>query len=81
MDINMPVLDGIDATRLLKAAPATRHIRVIAHGESELLGGPVMRHFAHVLRKPALPNELVATVRTFLAERSEHGPDASENRA
>jgi len=81
MDINMPVLDGIEATRLLKAAPATRHIHVIAHtAKAELLGGPVMRNFAHVLRKPALPNELVASVKAFLAERREHGPDASENR-
>ena len=82
MDINMPVMDGIEAARLLKAAPATRHIHVIAHtAKAELLGGPVMRHFAHVLRKPAPPNELVESVRNVLAERHEHGPDASENRA
>src|SRR5687768_1763133 len=80
MDINMPVLDGIEATRLLKAAPATRHIHVIAHtAKAELLGGPMMRHFAHVLRKPALPNELVESVKKLLAERHEHRPDASEN--
>jgi two-component system, cell cycle response regulator DivK len=80
MDINMPVLDGIEATRLLKAAPATRHIHVIAHTAKAELGGPVLRHFAEVLRKPVMPNELVASVKAFLAERGERGPDLSENR-
>jgi two-component system cell cycle response regulator DivK len=30
MDMSLPVLDGWEATRRLKAAPATRHIPVIA---------------------------------------------------
>jgi CheY-like chemotaxis protein len=30
MDMSLPVLDGWEATRVLKAAPATRHIPVIA---------------------------------------------------
>jgi CheY-like chemotaxis protein len=30
MDMSLPVLDGWEATRILKAAPATRHIPVIA---------------------------------------------------
>jgi two-component system cell cycle response regulator DivK len=30
MDMSLPVLDGWEATRLLKEAPATRHIPVIA---------------------------------------------------
>ncbi len=30
MDMNLPVLDGSDATRQLKAAPATRSIPIIA---------------------------------------------------
>jgi len=30
MDMSLPVLDGWEATRRLKAAPATRHVPVIA---------------------------------------------------
>ncbi|HMA36005.1 MAG TPA: response regulator [Chloroflexia bacterium] len=30
MDISLPVLDGLQATRQLKAAPATQHIPIIA---------------------------------------------------
>ena len=30
MDMSLPVLDGWEATRLLKGAPATRHIPVVA---------------------------------------------------
>lgn len=34
MDITMPVLDGIEATRLIKASKMTRDARVIAHTAS-----------------------------------------------
>src|SRR5579872_6762544 len=31
MDVSMPVLDGVEATRLIKAGEVTRHARVIAY--------------------------------------------------
>ena len=30
LDIQMPVMDGMEATRLIKANPATRHIPIVA---------------------------------------------------
>jgi len=36
---------------------------------------------AHVIRKPSLPDELVASVKAFLAERHEQGPDVPEKQA
>jgi CheY-like chemotaxis protein len=68
MDVSMPVLDGIAATRLLKASEETRHIPVVAH-----TGAPSTCHdvaseglFVDVLRKPVVPDVLVALVQRFL---------------
>ena len=63
MDFTMPVLDGIEATRLIKAHEATRAARVIAY-----TGNPVpddsgaQRLFAAVLQKPATPAAILAAV-------------------
>jgi len=64
MDVNMPVLDGLQATRLIKAADATRHARVIAYtGTSTLDESLVGGLFAAVMQKPATPDVVVQTVR------------------
>jgi CheY-like chemotaxis protein len=64
MDVAMPILDGLEATRLLKAAEATRHARVIAYTATPLDTGPAPDAlFVAVLRKPALPDLVVQTVR------------------
>jgi CheY-like chemotaxis protein len=63
MDVTMPVLDGIEATRLIKANEATRGARVIAYtGASSLDTTLVERLFSAVLQKPAAAAVLVATV-------------------
>ena len=38
MDIGLPVLDGSEATRLIKAAPETKHIPVIALTANAMTG-------------------------------------------
>ena len=63
MDVSMPVLDGVEATRLIKAGETTRDARVIAY-----TGNPSFDHsatralFAAVLTKPASPAAVLATV-------------------
>jgi CheY-like chemotaxis protein len=64
MDVSMPVLDGIEATRLIKASEAMRHARVIAYTGDPVQGDSRMKTlFAAVLQKPATPAALLATVR------------------
>jgi two-component system, cell cycle response regulator DivK len=63
MDVTMPVLDGIHATRLIKAAAATRHSRVIAYTGTPPGDAAVQDLFAAVLTKPVSPASLVETVR------------------
>jgi CheY-like chemotaxis protein len=38
MDLSLPVLDGWEATRRIKAAPETRHIPVIALSANAMTG-------------------------------------------
>ena len=68
MDVTMPILDGIEATRLIKAAKATRDTPVIAcTGTPSRLEGVAGALFVAVLTKPASPDDVVATVRQHAA--------------
>jgi CheY-like chemotaxis protein len=68
MDVTMPVLDGIEATRLIKAADATRHARVIAHtGRAAFDNGVSQTLFDAVLQKPATVDAVLATVQRVTA--------------
>lgn len=65
MDLSMPVLDGWEATRRLKANPRTGHIPIVVvtaiHEELELARAKAAG--ANVIcRKPCLPSELGARV-------------------
>ena len=63
MDVSMPVLDGIEATRLIKASEATRDARVIAHTGNPSRDASLTGHlFAAVLQKPTTPDVLLATI-------------------
>jgi CheY-like chemotaxis protein len=64
MDVSMPVLDGIEATRLIKAGKATRDARVIAYTANASFDDSSTRTlFAAVLQKPATPDAVLATVK------------------
>lgn len=65
MDVTMPVLDGIEATRLLKASAATRQVNVIAHTANNEDSSSFARLFDGVLLKPTHPDLVIATVQRF----------------
>ena len=69
MDASMPVLDGWQATRELKANPATRHIPVIAltaHAFDDARREAKASGCDAFVTKPCLPDELVSQVRSAL---------------
>jgi CheY-like chemotaxis protein len=71
MDVAMPVLDGIQATRLLRASPATQGINVIAHtARTDLDGVPLSQLFESVLAKPASPDVMLAVVQRYTGSPS-----------
>jgi two-component system, cell cycle response regulator DivK len=69
MDIQMPILDGYDATRRIKADPTLRNIPIIVV-TSYALSGDEERALAAgcdaYIAKPYSPRQLLARVREFL---------------
>jgi CheY-like chemotaxis protein len=69
MDASMPVLDGWQATRELKANPATKHIPVLAltaHAFDDARREASAVGCDGFVTKPCLPDDLVTRVRAFL---------------
>ena len=72
MDLSMPILDGWDATRRLKAHPRTSHIPIVAC-TAHAFGPSVERALiagcdAYVV-KPCLPQDLFKEISRVLARR------------
>jgi two-component system, cell cycle response regulator DivK len=71
MDIQLPVIDGYEAARRLKADPATRHIPVVA-GTSYALSGDEGKALAAgcdgYVAKPFSPRKILSLVRQMLVE-------------
>ena len=70
MDLSMPVMDGWEATRRIKANPETRDIRVLVlsgHATGDSITRAQEAGADDVATKPCLPAALVATVRRLLA--------------
>jgi CheY-like chemotaxis protein len=73
MDASMPVLDGWEATRALKANPTTRHIPIVAltaHAFDDARQEAKAAGCDGFITKPCLPDDLVAQVRTALKPRN-----------
>jgi len=72
MDIQLPGLDGYEATRRIKANPAVRHIPIIVVTSYALSGDDVKAFEAGCdayVTKPFVPRELLAKVREYLAKQ------------
>ena len=72
MDASMPVLDGWQATRELKAHPATRHIPILAltaHAFEDAKREAKAAGCDGFVTKPCLPDDLVVKVRAVLEGR------------
>ncbi|TMH32404.1 MAG: response regulator [Betaproteobacteria bacterium] len=70
MDIQIPVLDGYEATRRIKAAPATRHIPIVAVTSYALVGDEAKTREAGCdgyVAKPFSPRQLLEKVREFIS--------------
>ena len=76
MDIQLPGLDGYEATRRIKANPALRHIPVIAVTSYALSGDDVKAREAGCdayVTKPFSPRALLAKVREYLPQGEGRG--------
>jgi two-component system cell cycle response regulator DivK len=70
MDIQLPVLDGYEATRRIKADPELRSIPVVVVTSYALSGDDEKARAAGCdayVAKPFSPRQLLATVRSFLS--------------
>ena len=62
MDLTMPVLNGLEATRLIKAIHATKESRVIAYTANGSIPPPLERWFVGIVSKPSPPDVVLAAV-------------------
>lgn len=69
MDLSLPVMDGWEATRQIKADPKTAHIRVVAltgHAEPAHAKKALDARCDDFVAKPCLPENLLAKIREHL---------------
>jgi two-component system, cell cycle response regulator DivK len=69
MDFGMPVMDGWEATRRIKAQPSLRHIPIIAITSHAMVGDEEKARVAgcdDYMAKPINDDELLAKIRHFL---------------
>ena len=70
MDLSLPVIDGWEATRRLKADRRTRAIPVVAltgHAMAGHAKGALEAGCDSFVAKPCLPDQLVAEIRKMLS--------------
>ena len=73
MDIQMPVIDGYEATRRIKADPALRQIPVVAVSSFAMKGDEEKARAAgcdHYVTKPYSPIQLLRMIRDYLGDKA-----------
>jgi two-component system cell cycle response regulator DivK len=71
MDVQLPKMSGLDATRILKTDPRTKHIPIIVITSFALSGDQekaVAAGADNYLAKPYSPRALMALIRQYLPE-------------
>jgi len=79
MDLSLPVMDGWEATRRLKADQRTRRIPVVALTGHAMQGhskGAMEAGCDSFVAKPCLPDQLVAEIRRILSAPGMHATKA-----
>ena len=69
MDIQLPILDGYEATRRIKAQSDLRHIPIVVVTSYALSGDDIKAHEAGCdayITKPYSPRQLLTKIREFL---------------
>jgi two-component system, cell cycle response regulator DivK len=77
MDLTMPVMDGWEATRILKAGATTKGIPVVALTSHALRGsddGALRAGCDDFVAKPCLPQDLAEVVKRWLAGKGRRRP-------
>jgi CheY-like chemotaxis protein len=83
MDLSLPGIDGWEATRILKADPATRHILIVALSAHALAAEGDRARAAGCdgfIAKPCLPPDLVSQIAGFLKLQPEAGAKGKMHR-
>ena len=81
MDLSLPVMDGWEATRRLKADKATADIPIVAltgHALAGILEGAKNAGCDAFVTKPCLPEDLVKEIQKVLSDR--HAPEDPQER-
>ena len=71
MDIQMPIVDGYEATRLIKADPGLKEIPIVAVSSFAMKGDEEKARAAgcdHYVTKPYSPLQLLKVIRSLLGE-------------
>jgi DNA-binding NarL/FixJ family response regulator len=80
MDVTMPVLDGIEATRMVKAVvPQTQVVMLTMHSDSDIVARSIQAGAAGYLVKDCSTEEVVSAVRMAAGSEAALSPEVAES--